>query len=356
MIFDTFTAANTEKGFYSYFDELVRNDSLDRVYLIKGGPGSGKSTFMKKIADKFAGDGLSVERIHCSSDPDSLDGVMIKEKNIVIIDATAPHAYDMNIPGAHESIIDLSKFWDEKKLKESKSEIKRLFSEISASYKPVYSLLKAAGAVETWLSLQLEKHVDYEKVTAQIKKIIKQNAISAVSSKPIVINRLLSAFSGEGIITYSDTTNTLCDEYIVINDAAGISNIFLSKVSACFYKLGYDTLLIHSPLCPDKRLEQVIIPQLRLGFIASGHLYSPVLNENKIIKAINSKGFINREFYSSNKNKITFARKLIRELTSKAAEDIGNIKKLHDVLEQYYIDAMDFKALNKFTSEFIQKL
>ena len=57
MIYDTFTAANTEKGFCSYFDELIHDEKLKRVYLIKGGPGCGKSTLMKKIADKFENGG-----------------------------------------------------------------------------------------------------------------------------------------------------------------------------------------------------------------------------------------------------------------------------------------------------------
>lgn len=356
MTYDTFTAANTEKGFYSYFDELVHDDSLSRVYLIKGGPGSGKSTFMKKIAEKYEEDSMTVERIHCSSDPGSLDGVKIYDKNIVIIDATAPHAYDMSVPGAYESLIDLSKFWNENKLAKDRTEIKRLFTEISAAYKPVYHLLKAAGAVESWLGMHLDSHTDYEKMSLQIKKIIKQNAICPISSKPKISNRLLSAFGADGVITYSDTTETLCNEYIVIEDPSDIAGTFLSKTALCFNKLGYDTLLIHSPLCPDRRLEQVIIPQLRLGFIAMGHIYSPQINTDKIIKTINSKTFIDRAFYSENKNKITFARKLMRELTEKAGQEVSKIKEKHDLLESYYIDAMNFKAMNKFTEDFIQKL
>lgn len=356
MIYDTFTAANTEKGFCSYFDELIHDDKLKRVYLIKGGPGCGKSTLMKKIADKFEKESMTVERFHCSSDPHSLDGVKVEDKGIVIIDATAPHAYDMSIPGAFESIIDLSKFWNENKLAENKDEIKSLFAEISAAYKPVYSLLKAAGNIEGWQAQQLDGRIDYEKINTQIKKIIKQNAISPISSKPAVTNRLLSAFAGDCVITYSNTTNTLCNEYIIIEDTAGIAGIFLSKAAACFQKLGYDTMLIRSPLSPDKKLEQAIIPQLKLGFIAAGHLYSPEIDDKKIIKTISSKSYIDREFYSSNKNKITFARKLIRELVSRAAKDMGDIKKKHDLLEKYYTEAMNFKALNKFTDEFIQKL
>ena len=81
-------------------------------------------------------------------------------------------------------------------------------------------------------------------------------------------------------------------EYIIIEDTAGIAGIFLSKAAACFQKLGYDTMLIRSPLSPDKRLEQVIIPQLKLGFIAAGHLYSPEIDDKKIIKTISSKSYI----------------------------------------------------------------
>ena len=356
MTYDTFTAANTEKGFCSYFDELIRDDSLKRVYLIKGGPGCGKSTLMKKIADKFEKENMTVERIHCSSDPDSLDGVKVTEKGFVVIDATAPHVYDMGTPGAFESIVDLSRFWNENKLAENRDEIKSLFTEISAGYKPVYNLLKAAGSVEAWQCQQLDGKIDYEKINAQIKKVIKQNAITPVSSKPTVSNRLLSAFAGDGVITYSKTTDTLCSEYIIIDDTAGIAGIFLSKTATCFQKLGYDTILIRSPLSPDKRLEQVIIPQLRLGFIAGGHLYSPEIDDKNVLKTISSKNYIDREFYSANKNKITFARKLIRELISRAAKDMGDIKKKHDLLEKYYIEAMNFKALNKYTEEFIQKL
>ena len=44
-----FASANTEKGFVSYFDEIY--GVLDRVYIIKGGPGTGKSHFIRNIAD-----------------------------------------------------------------------------------------------------------------------------------------------------------------------------------------------------------------------------------------------------------------------------------------------------------------
>ena len=45
-----FAAANTKDGFYSYFDDIFFNPSIKRRYIIKGGPGTGKSSFMKRVA------------------------------------------------------------------------------------------------------------------------------------------------------------------------------------------------------------------------------------------------------------------------------------------------------------------
>jgi len=38
LVHDTFIAANTYKGFFSYFDELIYGNENQDVYLIKGGP------------------------------------------------------------------------------------------------------------------------------------------------------------------------------------------------------------------------------------------------------------------------------------------------------------------------------
>lgn len=355
MVLDTFTAANTSNGFFSYFDELINDKDINHVFLIKGGPGCGKSTFMKNVAKKYIQEGYDIERIFCSSDCKSLDGIKISDKGIVIIDATAPHAYDMRYPGVRHSIIDLSRFWDENKLYTNKKEITQLFDNISESYKVVYHLLKAAGAIEKWRSDMLSKHIDHEKISSYIKKMIKQNAVTPVNHIPRITNRMLSAIGSGGAYTLSETTDKLCDEYIIFDDNIGIAYHLLSKAASYFNKLGYDTFLVHSPLNPETVIEQVIIPQLRIGFIANGHIFSPEIKDEKIIKKVNTKVFVEKEFYKSNKNKLSFMKRIANELIAQAAEDIDKIKSRHDILESYYINAMDFEAMDKFTLEFINK-
>lgn len=81
-------AANSADGFRSYFPEVFGNTG--HLYILKGGPGTGKSRLMEEAAQAAERKGMAVERFRCSSDPDSLDGVLIPEKGIGILDGTAP--------------------------------------------------------------------------------------------------------------------------------------------------------------------------------------------------------------------------------------------------------------------------
>nr|NLJ02146.1 ATP-binding protein [Bacillota bacterium] len=48
-----FAGSNSGKGFFSLFDNIIGPEAR-RVYLLKGGPGTGKSSFMSYIANAAA--------------------------------------------------------------------------------------------------------------------------------------------------------------------------------------------------------------------------------------------------------------------------------------------------------------
>ena len=87
-----FLGANSPAGFYSLYDHLIPPETARAVYILKGGPGCGKSTLMRRVAGRMEAAGLEVEYILCSGDPDSLDAILIPEKQVAIVDGTAPHA------------------------------------------------------------------------------------------------------------------------------------------------------------------------------------------------------------------------------------------------------------------------
>ncbi|MEF9935415.1 MAG: ATPase, partial [Clostridium sp.] len=85
-------AANTCEGFVSYFEEFLK--PAKRVMILKGGPGCGKSTFMKKVGNTLIDKGLSVDFIYCASDSESLDAIYVNDVDLIIVDGTAPHVID----------------------------------------------------------------------------------------------------------------------------------------------------------------------------------------------------------------------------------------------------------------------
>lgn len=86
-----FLGANAPTGFYSLYDQLIDLENAQVLYLLKGGPGCGKSTLMRRVAQRLEEAGHTVEYIQCSGDPDSLDAVVIPALATAIVDGTAPH-------------------------------------------------------------------------------------------------------------------------------------------------------------------------------------------------------------------------------------------------------------------------
>lgn len=87
-----FLGANSPEGYYSFYDQLIDLNTAREVYIIKGGPGSGKSSFMRRATALLTEAGFATEYICCSADPDSLDGVVFPEIGLAFVDGTQPHA------------------------------------------------------------------------------------------------------------------------------------------------------------------------------------------------------------------------------------------------------------------------
>ena len=87
-----FLGGNTPQGFYSLYLQLSVSDLFRAVYIIKSGPGSGKSSLMRRVGRHVQAAGLETEEVLCSGDPDSLDALIVPALGAAIVDGTAPHA------------------------------------------------------------------------------------------------------------------------------------------------------------------------------------------------------------------------------------------------------------------------
>lgn len=86
---DRFFGTLLPKGNINLIDKLTC-DLTKRIF-IKGRPGTGKSTLLKKVISIAHQKGYSTETYYCSFDPKSLDMVVIRELSFAIFDSTQPH-------------------------------------------------------------------------------------------------------------------------------------------------------------------------------------------------------------------------------------------------------------------------
>ena len=98
---------------------------------------------MKKIAKKALEKGEKTEIIWCSSDPNSLDAVILPNLKTAIVDGTAPHIMDPIFPGISDTVINLCDCWNENILKNSKKDIIKLYEENKSLHKKSQNYLRA---------------------------------------------------------------------------------------------------------------------------------------------------------------------------------------------------------------------
>jgi Cdc6-like AAA superfamily ATPase len=165
-----FAGGNTARGFHSLFDSNLQG--LDRLFILKGGPGTGKSSLMKKLGNECVEKGYDIELLHCSSDNNSIDGLIIPALKVGIVDGTAPHVIEPKAPGAVEEYINLGEAWDRAKLSQHKLEIQRLTKQISESFQTAYATFKEALDIhDEWEKIYIS-NMDFDKADQLTNNII----------------------------------------------------------------------------------------------------------------------------------------------------------------------------------------
>ena len=257
-----FAAANGYSGFRSYFDEVFRPTDYDAIYVIKGGPGTGKSSFMRRISAELSGEADGVEEILCSSDPGSLDGVIIRlgDKSVALLDGTAPHECDADIPGAIGCIINLGASWDARWLRSKRDKIISLSEQKKKAYGAAYHYLRICGISATAINGEKKLFLDNNIIISQIKHTA-ELIDGAESGKQRT--RLISAFGKSGYITIP-TLGELCSkQYTAIGNPYVVS-AYLSRLIEYLCNESVAHTVFPSPLDKDE-IEGVFIPSIGIS-------------------------------------------------------------------------------------------
>lgn len=346
-----FPGGNTSKGFYSFYNYIIPQDKAEKLICIKGGPGTGKSSLLKKVADYFCKSDFDVELHHCSSDNNSLDGIVINKLNIAMLDGTAPHVVDPKNPGAVDKILNMGDCWDENNLKKYKDEIIKFNGDIGELFRRAYRFLGAAGQIyEDWEVIN-RSYLNREGIELLKENLREKIFTGAITSPGRERHLFCTAFTPMGIVTYIDNLIESYDNIYVFEGEPGTGKTeILSFIYKEAIKRGMDCEILHCPLVPEK-IEHVLIPQLNTAFITSNELNSNLYYG----KQIDMKKYLGKMSIGS-KDKTSEDKKLFFDLINKAIDNINNAKLLHDKMEKCYISSMDFDKINQITEQVIAEL
>ncbi len=332
-----FAASNTERGFVSYFAENFR-DRADRCYIIKGGPGTGKSRLMRELANAAENAGGAVEYYYCSSDPVSLDGLYMTfgSESIAVLDGTAPHAEDVRSAGTVDNILDLGRFWDAKILREHGEDIIKLVKKKGAAYAAAYRALSAYGNLTRSADLLVENCTDMDAIAEETAKI----AMSLPKGK--MLRSPISAVGMKGRVSF--------------DSFADGAKLTLSVADSRRYGVSYlyfEQLIKSIGGC---RVSPHPIISGRYNGLLARAVAVVESNYESGEKAIDIGEFVDRSKYIQVKDRVDDLRSLADSALSEAEICFREAGEAHMKIEEIFICAMDFGAKEEYSRVLCEKI
>ncbi len=347
-----FLGANSAEGFLSFFDRCYAADGEWKTYIMKGGPGTGKSSFMKYIAVKAADRGLAVTLCPCSSDPNSLDAVILPEKKIAVLDGTAPHTVDPAYPGVCETVLNVGEFWRPEAFAGKEAAVIDATLRNKALHRTASRYIRAAGILQADNLKTALACTDREKTETYAGRLCKK-LIPAGKGGGTEWVRFLSGITPLGVVSYAGSVTDAAENVVIVRDEYGsAADLIMRTVREYALEQGHEIITLQNPLLPSLLIDHILIPKLSLAFVTENNL----IRFPAGIKRIHARRFVSNAKLHLSRERMKFNKKAAKQLLLSASETLAAAKTVHDEMERYYIEAMNFEELTAFAMRFTEKL
>ena len=342
-----FFGGNTANGFYSLHDNII-GLNRNRLFILKGMPGGGKSSLMKKIAEHMIEEGFDIEYHHCPSDAESIDSIFINKLNIAIADGTFPHVIDPTYPGLTDKLIDLGRFIDSEKLMMSKEEIIKAKKNNKIAYRRAFAYFKSAKIIYEEIVQNNKISVDFSKINYITRQLTEE-----VFSKEVEYHKEISpterhmfsnANTPVGFIDYTETILKWIPTIYYIEGEIGTGKSTLIKRIMEESKIrGYSVEIYHNSTIPEK-IETLIIKDI-----------NTCITSNKLGLDFPHKK-INLNEYFNEKVKNDKDYEVYNLLIDNAISNLKTARKNHEILEKCYKPTVDYDGVNKVKEEILEEI
>lgn len=339
-----FAGANTAHGFCGLYDELANERTLNRLYIIKGGAGTGKSTLMRTVGETARELGANVQYYLCGSDPDSVDCAVLDRK-IAILDGTAPHNCDMLCPGASSSLVDLSKFWDCDYLEKRRDEIAHLCAEKRSIIESVYRYMRAAEIAERERSCAATRIFDTEKAEKYITRLMGRIGKPLYNETGRVSPRYNRSVSMRGCF-YVPIFEKCAETVYTAVDCKDCAPLFMSLLSDKLTGAGYDTEVSRMPITGQP--DGIFVISKKIAFVASDKCAGD--NDIRMTR------FVSDDLPDGVRGSMRLSERLYTSCVDEAVTLLKRAAEAHFALEKLYGEAMDFSKLERYTKTLCKEI
>ena len=346
-----FLGANTPQGFVGFADELYDPTDGWQAYLIKSGPGTGKSSLMRRIYERLTALSIDAEAICCSSDPSSLDGVIFPQLRMCILDATAPHVVEPKVWGAVEQLVPLAICVDEALLHEQAAEVRRVTEDNRTLHAQCRKYIHAAGALLKENRRIGAAALDEEKVRRLACRVARQEFGGTGEGR--LTHRFLSAITPDGPVVFHETLQALCPRiYTVEDDHGAAASLFLSELARHAKRAGVDGIVCPCPMAPEEGPEHLLFPAIGVGFTTSNAFHKA---DYPVYRRIHATRFSDTEQLRARRQITAFNRRAARELLEQAQGLAAEAKVAHDRMEAFSIAAMNWDGAQAMGDAVLRK-
>lgn len=344
-----FAASNSAGGFHSYYPACFDHARVGRLYAVKGGPGTGKSRFLREVAKRGEADGWHAEYIYCSSDPDSLDGVILTKEGsdgIALLDATAPHVYEPNRPGYREEIVNLGAFWNADRLRAETDRIVGLNRKKQNAYRRAYRYLAGYGEMTAVRDELVAPFLRKDAIRAYAERLMKDIPDGERFSEQLA---LICSVGMSGVVAF-DTYFALAEKRYLVEDCRGSAWAMMGELYRIAIKKKLAVRVSHDPIQTEK-IDGLYLSEEKMAFVIS--------RGEKIgfpCRSVSTRRFVETENMHDVRGEVNFAERMRRAMLEGALEQLEEVKTVHFAIEDIYIKTMDFEAKENFTKAFCKSL
>ncbi len=333
-----FTSSHTSQGFYTFIPELV--NGLGKVYILKGAPGSGKSTFIRLLGEVISQQGYDIEFWVSALDPVTPDGVFIPLLNAAVINGSLPRPIDPKYPGIRESIINLEEYWDNSIVEQKYGEIIKQVDQTNIFQDQAINILKEASRAKEEIRQANSAHLNIEKIEGLTKDL----STEIMDNRPGEKHYFAGVITGDGLVDYINELSADCKKRYIFKGPSGSGkSTVIYKLAREAKKKGYFLEFYHCGLEVDY-LIMVVIRNLQLALIEAGHIEVGTRQGDVTVDMTRYMEGYDTDQVAVNNNELY---RQFEALLLQAQRELENAYQANREVKKIYTSAMDFERLDQ---------